>query len=140
MLNARTGGDFGCDGAQLTATGNALSLDKVIIEGGMSLSNGFQSSGSIRLPGGQVYGDLDCAGAHLTAGGIALNLATADIRGHLYLRSDLRRDIRIDFESSGQICLHSVRIGNSLDCSGAILTGAVTGSGRALSASGLWRT
>jgi hypothetical protein len=92
----------------------------------MSLSNGFQSSGSIRLPGGQVYGDLDCAGAHLTADGIALNLTTADIRGHLYLRSDLRHDIRTDFKSSGQICLHSVRIGNSLDCSGAILTGAVT--------------
>jgi hypothetical protein len=126
MLNARIGGDFGCDGAQLTATANALSLDKVIVEGGMSLSSGFQSSGSIRIPGCQIFGDLDCAGAHLTAGGIALNLATADIRGHLYLRSDFRGDVRRDFKSSGQICLHSARIGNSLDCSGATLTGAVT--------------
>jgi len=70
--------------------------------------------------------DLDCAGAHLTGCGIALNLATADIRGHLYLRSDLRRGTRREFESSGQIWLHSARIGNSVDCSGARLTGAVT--------------
>jgi hypothetical protein len=57
MLNARIGGDFGCDGAQLKPTANALSLDKVIVEGGMSLSSGFQSSGSIRIPGGQIFGD-----------------------------------------------------------------------------------
>jgi hypothetical protein len=81
MLNARIGGDLGCNGAQLTPTTNALSLDKVVVEGGMFLSAGFQSSGSIRLLGGQIFGDLDCSGAHLTARGIALNLATADIRG-----------------------------------------------------------
>ena len=126
MLNAQIGGDLGFDGAQLTGIGRALSLDKVVIEGGMSLSDGFQSSGEIRLPGCQISGDLNCSGALLTAEGIALNLATADIHGHLFLRCDLSRDLRRDFRSSGQVCLHSAHIGNSVDCTGAVFTRAVT--------------
>jgi hypothetical protein len=126
MLNAQIGGDLGFDGAQLTGMGNALSLDKVVIEGGMSLSDGFQSSGSIRLLGCQISGDLNCTGALITAEGIALNLATANIQGHLYLCSDLRRSPPRHFRSSGQVCLHSARIGNSVDCTGAVFTRAVT--------------
>jgi sRNA-binding regulator protein Hfq len=126
MLNARVGGDLGFDGATLTATGRALSLDKVAVEGNVSLaswspSDGsvkvFRSDGSVNLPAAQIRGDLDCDGADLAAEGISLNLATAQIRGHVYLRNG--------FKSRGQLHLHSADIGNSIDLSGATLTEAV---------------
>jgi hypothetical protein len=126
MLNARVGGDLGFNGATLTATDRALSLDKVAVEGKVSLAswshsdgsvNVFHSEGSVNLLGAQIRGDLDCEGADLAAKGISLNLTTAQIRGHVYLRNG--------FKSSGQIHMHSADIGNSIDMSGATLTEAV---------------
>lgn len=126
MLNARVAGDLGFNGATLTATGRALSLDKVAVEGNVSLAKWshpdgsvtvFHSDGSVNLPGAQIRGDLDCDGADLAATGISLNLATAQIRGHVYLRNG--------FKSRGQLHLHSADIGNSIDLSGATLTEAV---------------
>ncbi len=114
MLNAKVGGDLGFSNAVLDSIGRALSLDKVTVEGLLSLE-GLCSLGMVGLPGGQVFGDLNCAGANLQSDDIALNLATATIRGHVYLKDG--------FRCSGKINMHSAQVGNSVDCSGAVITG-----------------
>ena len=125
MLNARVGGDLAFAGAVITAPGKALSLDKIGVEGLLSLAKwvdadgsvkAFTSNGSVNLPAAEIKGDLVCNGADLAATEIALNLATAKIRGHVYLRDG--------FKTRGQLHMHSAEIGNSVDMSGATLTEA----------------
>jgi len=125
MLNARIGGDLGFNGANLSATGLALSLDKIVVEGNVSFAKwvqpdgsveAFHSDGSINLPAARLEGDLDCEGADFAATGISLNLSTAKIRGHVYLRNG--------FQSRGTLHMHSAEIGNSIDLTGAKLTEA----------------
>ncbi len=127
MLNTRISGDLGFNGATLSASDRALSLDKIAVEGNVSFArwvqpdgsvDAFHSEGSVNLLAARIEGDLDCEGADFAATGISLNLATAKVRGHVYLRNGL--------QSRGTLHLHSAEIGNSIDLSGATLTEATT--------------
>lgn len=116
LLNARIRGDVGFTGARLKAEGRALSMDKVIVEGNVHLSDGFVSAGSVNIPGALIGGDLDCSNARIEANGVAMNLGTTTFRKNVFLRDG--------FIASGQVWMHSVEIEKSLDFGGATLRDA----------------
>jgi hypothetical protein len=108
FLGARVGGDFDCSGATLTGEGDALSADKININGSVFLNEKFFSSGEVRFPNAQIGGVLDCSSATLTAEGNAFIADGANITGGVFLREG--------FSCSGTIRLVGARIGGDLDC------------------------
>jgi len=114
LLGAEIDSQLVCNGAKLTATGNALDADGAKIGGSVLMMDGFQSEGSIRLLGAEIGGNLDCSGAKLAGNGDALVLDGVQIGGDIFLRGG--------FECSGEIRVLGARAGGDLDCSGAKLT------------------
>jgi hypothetical protein len=71
LTGAHIGGQLSCTGATLgNKSGPALSADRLQVEEGMFLSNGFTAAGAgemgaVRLLGARISGNLECDGAHL---------------------------------------------------------------------------
>jgi hypothetical protein len=92
--------------------GDALSMDSAEIGGRFFLREGFETSGTIRMPGAQVKSDFDCTGAKLEVKNeYALFADGAEIRGNaLFCKA---------FESSGKISLRGARVGGKIEFVGA---------------------
>jgi hypothetical protein len=122
LIGTQIGGDLSCSGAELRATGVALSADGARITGSVFLRDA-KIDDEFRLLGAQIGGDFDCSASELRARGDALRADGARITGGLFLCN-----AKVD----GEICLLGAQIGGNLDCDGAELRA----KGNALSADG----
>ncbi|MGG7565329.1 hypothetical protein ACQ5SO_04075 [Rhodovulum sp. DZ06] len=93
LPGAQVGGSLDCDGATMIghdrgAEGGprALQLDRACIAGDVSLREGFEAHGEVRLIGAQVGGTLNCNGARLDGKGeFALSADRGRITGTVCL-------------------------------------------------------
>ena len=124
LYGAKISGDLRCSGASLTnKDGVALNFGNAEIGGDVFLdsdgTNRFEAEGAVMLDGAKIGRDLNCAGARLSAqDGSALSATSANIGGVVFL--DTSGEAR--FTATGCIYLLAVKIGGSLQCSGASLT------------------
>ncbi|HKL70973.1 hypothetical protein [Salibaculum sp.] len=103
-----------------------LDLQRLRIETGLHLRDGFSAKGGVDLSGAWIKGHLDCKGGLFsTDRGPALTVNSATIGGTLFM---------IDaFQAYGEVNLCQVNIAGHLDCSGGRFYGDL---GRALYANG----
>jgi hypothetical protein len=88
----------------------ALDASRVKIVGTVSLNDGFQAEGEVRLLQAEI-GGLSCAGGEFkNALGPALNANGANISGAVHLRDG--------FRAKGEVQLLSAKIGGNLNCEG----------------------
>lgn len=88
-----------------------LHADRLTVEGGIFLRNGFETNGEVRLSGASVGGDLDCSGGRFdNPSGRALSVDRVETKGSIFLGED--------FHAYGQVRLLGAEIGGNLDCSG----------------------
>lgn len=64
MHNARMG-DLDCSGAVFSNAKTVFSLDGIIVNGDLSLSQGSSCLGEIRLPGAHIQGNMECINAEI---------------------------------------------------------------------------
>jgi hypothetical protein len=113
-------GLLSCSGARITATdevGNALIADRITVDGGVFLNDGFLAAGAVRLPGAHIAGDLSCSGARITATDKVGNALIADritVDGGVFLNDG--------FLAAGAVRLSDSTISGWLNCSGAQIT------------------
>ncbi|MGA3164726.1 MAG: hypothetical protein ABSF14_01265 [Terriglobia bacterium] len=89
LPGARIGGNLECRGGEfknppkrdVAGSGKALSADRVNVEGGVLLSDGFAAEGEVGLSGAQIGSDLSCWGGTFSE----LIVQGAKIAGHLLL-------------------------------------------------------
>jgi hypothetical protein len=122
LVGAKINGSLDCMGTELKAKGNALSADRIKVEGFCNLgqpedqigsSQRFKSQGTVRLLGANIKGDLSLGYAQLgVADGRALWADNAEIGGNVWLNF---------LESTGTISLPYAQIKGVLSCSGAKL-------------------
>ena len=148
LLGAKIEGNLECDNGTfmnpprigLDATGRALSADRAVIEGAVSLRNGFRAEGEVRLLGTKIGGGLDCDNGTfmnppkvgLVASGVALAADTAVIRGGVFLRNGFRAD--------GEVRLAGAQIEGNLYCSKATFHGGVIAVGTVVKGPLIWRS
>jgi hypothetical protein len=95
---------------------DGLIADGMVCSGSVFLSNGFTSSGTVRLLNAQIGGNLDCSAAAFDGmGGYALGCDRAVIKGGVFLSDG--------FTASGTVRLRGAQIAGSLECDGATLDG-----------------
>lgn len=88
-----------------------LDGDRLEVQGGLFLDNGFAASGEVRLPGARIGGNLECSdGTFANPDGIALNADGITVTGNVFLNNRL--------SANGAVRLLSARIGGNLECSG----------------------
>jgi sRNA-binding regulator protein Hfq len=93
-----------------------VNADRAVIKGSVFLSNGFTSTGSVRLLGAQIGNDLECQEAKLDGnGGNSLSADRAVIKGSVFLSKR--------FTATGSVRLLGAQIGSDLECQGAKLDG-----------------
>lgn len=122
LIGARIEGDLDCRGARLAPTsddhqgltedfrGVALTADRATIGGAVAMSEGFESSGEVRLVNARIRSDLICWGAKFSSTRWGLSAWRAEIGGAVYLEQG--------FESSGQVSLSNAKIAGMVSCSG----------------------
>lgn len=104
-----------------------LRADRLRVEGGIFLRNGFQADGEVRLSGATIGGSLTCSGGSFqNPEGFALCADGFKSRGSIFLQSG--------FHASGEVRLIGAKIGGSLSCSGGRFENS---AGSAISADGL---
>jgi len=130
---AHVTGDVVARGAAVGAgEGDAVGAQAARFDGVVIFGDGFVAAGVIWLMGARIAGTLDMNGARLVnrtddGQGVVLAADTAEIGGSVLLRNG--------FSAEGAISLRGARIGNSLECDGAVLANATAdGSGIALAA------
>ncbi len=89
----------------------SVTADGAHVKGSVSLSDGFNAEGEVRLLDAQIGGTLDCRmGIFKNPGGNALGADRADVKGSVFLSGD--------FSAEGEVRLLGAQIGSNLDCSG----------------------
>jgi hypothetical protein len=128
LLRARIQGELRCRGARLeNPNGNALSADRMTVEGSVFLDQGFHATGEVRLLGARIQGQLSCRGARLeNPNGNALSADGMTVEGGVFLDRG--------FHATGAVRLPGARIRGQLSCTGARLENP---NGDALSADGM---
>lgn len=146
LLGAQIGGSLSLGGAKLrnvdadgTAVGNALSADRMVVQGGVFFREGFEALGEVRLLGAQIGGNLSCSGGVFrnadTEGNALGHAISADrivVNGGVFLSDG--------FQSFGEVRLLNARIEGNLTCSNAIFRNTDSNGrprGAALSAGGM---
>ena len=114
LLSAHISGQLDLRGAKLANPGgNALSADRITVDGSVYCGEGFKAKGEIRLPGAHISGQLDLTKAKLVnPGGNALSadrIAVSSMFG------------RNGFQADGEIVLPGAHISGQLDLRGAEL-------------------
>jgi len=95
---------------------DGLIADGMVCSGSVFLSNGFTSSGTVRLLSAQIGGNLDCSAAVFDGmGGYALGCDRAVIKGSVFLSDG--------FTATGTVRLRGAQIAGSLECDSAMLDG-----------------
>lgn len=123
LVAAKVGGSLYLSATMLEAsTGNALTLDRAEVSGGVFLreagENRFESKGGVSLSGAKVGGQFSCTGALIdNQRDIALMFDGADVKGDVSLRASERHR----FEAKGEVRLLGARIGGHFALSGAHL-------------------
>jgi hypothetical protein len=115
LLRARIQGELRCRGARLeNPNGNALSADRMTVEGSVFLDQGFHATGAVRLLGARIQGQLSCTGARLeNPNGDALSADRMTVEGDVFLHQG--------FHATGAVRLLGARIQGVLSCTGARL-------------------
>jgi hypothetical protein len=128
LLGARIQGQLSCTGARLeNPNGDALSADRMTVEGDVFLHQGFHATGAVRLLGARIQGVLSCTGARLeNPNGDALSADRMTVEGSVFLDQG--------FHATGAVRLPGARIRGQLSCRGARLENP---NGNALSADGM---
>jgi hypothetical protein len=111
FINATIKNNLECQGAKLTAEGDALSLDGATIEGNLFFENGFECRGEVRMLGAQIDGSVSFSGAKLMGKKDALTLDKVHIGRNLLLNRKL--------QCTGTIRLPNCRIEGDLNFMGA---------------------
>lgn len=108
LTDARITGQLEFTGARLTNPGGqALTADRLVVEGSIFCREGFQAEGEISLAGARITGELGFVGARLiNPGGTALNCVNAEA-GSLWLRAG--------FAADGEVDLSGARVGTLYD-------------------------
>jgi hypothetical protein len=121
-------GDLVLSGARLeNPNGDALSADRMTVEGDVFLHQGFHATGEVRLLGARIQGQLACTGARLeNPNGNALSADGMTVEGGVFLHQG--------FHATGAVWLLGARIQGQLACTGARLENP---NGNALSADGM---
>lgn len=127
LVGARIGENLECDAAQLSfGAGPVLTADGAIIQGKLSLLNGFNAVGEVRFPRAKVGTNLECDGARLlNPTGYALNANGIEIGGSAFFRNG--------FNAEGEVSLSGAIIAGCLECDGAQFSNP---RGKALNADG----
>jgi len=115
----------------------AIKADGADVKGGITLRNGFQAEGEVRLQRAKIGVDLDCGGGtflnpsgnHPAGSGVALSADGASFGHGVFLNRK--------FRAEGEVRFCRARIGGDLDCSDAIFHNGRKAAGIALNADGL---
>ncbi len=88
LLGAKIGGIFSCiDGTFSNERGNALSADRIKVDGNVFLQDKFDATGEVRLLGAKIGGHLSCIdGTFSNERGDALDASNAQITGAIFWR------------------------------------------------------
>jgi hypothetical protein len=102
-----------CTGARFeNPNGDALSADRMTVEGDVFLNEGFHATGAVRLPGARIGGQLVCRGAWLeNPNGDALFADGMTVERSVFLDKG--------FHATGEVRLPGTHIGGNLECTGA---------------------
>jgi hypothetical protein len=93
--------------------------DRVHVQGGCLLRQGFVADGEARLLGARIGGNLECSrGTFRNVGGMALILDGAVVDGGVYFRDE--------FKSEGEVRLLGAKIGGNLSCEGGMFSNKVS--------------
>jgi len=119
LLGAEIGGNLECtNGAffePVSEYTDALTADGAKVSGTVFLSNGFNATGKVRLPGAEIGGNLECSNdarfEPASENTDALIADGAKVSGGVYLSDG--------FTATGEVRLLGVEIGGSLNCSNA---------------------
>jgi hypothetical protein len=117
LSNATIGNNFECQGATLTAEGEALSLDGATIKGDFSCDKDFVCHGEITLLRANIEGSVSFSGAQLMGKKDALTLDKVTIGGNVLLNEKLK--------CSGKIRLPNCHIKGDLNFMGAEVRGVL---------------
>jgi hypothetical protein len=124
LRGAHISGTLYCAGARLTSSdGPALDADRLQVDGGVYLNDGFQANGAspkgvVRLLGGHISGQLDFGGARLTSSdGPALHADGIQVDDGMFLSDGFQAN-----GAGGVVRLLGAHIGGQLACVGARLT------------------
>ena len=101
-------GDFVCNGADLAATGIALSIATAKIRGHVYLRSGFKARGQLYMHSVEIGNSIDMSGATLTDATVAVCLENASVRGTILISEG--------FSSFGRIDAKGAQIGGNLVC------------------------
>jgi hypothetical protein len=125
LSGARIGGQLNCGGGRMdNDSGPALDGDRLRVEQGLLLAEGFEATGAghdgaVRLLGGHIGGELDCGGANLhNASGPALSADQLRVEGGAFLCAGFQAT---GVGDDGAVRLVGAHIGGPLDCGGAQL-------------------
>jgi hypothetical protein len=125
LNSAQITGSFDCGGAQLSyfdADHYAMSADRLKVDSGMFLDDGFIAAGAIRLTGATISGPFSCRGAQLSGTDRGSYSLIAD-----RLTADSGMFLDEGFTAAGAIRLTSATISGPLSCSGARMSGRDAG-------------
>jgi uncharacterized protein YjbI with pentapeptide repeats len=106
-------GDLVLSGARLeNPNGDALSADRMTVEGSVFLDEGFHATGAVRLLRARIQGQLSCRGARLeNPNGNALSADGMTVEGGVFLDEG--------FHATGAVRLLGARIQGALVCTEA---------------------
>jgi len=108
---------------EVSSSGVALSLERIVAKGGVFLSNGFSADGEVRLLGARIRGNIECDGGKFTGvmstGGDgtirSLSAHAATVEGNVYLRHG--------FHPVGEVAFSGAQIAGNLECTGGTFHG-----------------
>jgi hypothetical protein len=123
LIGAQIGGTVNCGGSTFSNSaessdfrgeenrGKAISADRINVEGGIFLRNGFKAEGEVMLNGARVGGDLSCRGGSFrNINGSALSAENASVEGNVFLYDG--------FSAYGTVDFVRAKIGGSINCRG----------------------
>ena len=127
LLGAQIGGDLDCSNGKFSDYEKAISGDRVCVDGSVYLNRGFHAIGEVRFSNAQIRGDFACTGGSFvgrhdanTDERHALTIDGANIVGDVYLNER--------FTADGKISMVGVHIKGSLNCGGANVGNASSGT------------
>jgi len=111
LLGAKIGGSLECDNASFTTgkgdSGDALNADRIEVNGGVFLRNGFKAEGDVSLLGAKIGGNLSCIKATICGSGAGLSLEGMAVAGKFFFRQNS--------PAIGNVLLSGARVGTLVD-------------------------
>jgi hypothetical protein len=124
LVGARIGESLVCGGGTFTnqshvgfeGRGLALTADRLVVKGNVSLNRDFSAEGEVRFLGANISGNLDCSGGTFwnpaqkgePRSGHALSADFATVDGTVFLGKE--------FQAQGEVCFVGAEIGRDISC------------------------